>query len=452
MNSIQKSGRINRDELSEEFYFQALLEKACSLEMLSMQSLEKVQLECLAILAKQTELYNKGNSSSVRIETAKDILDSIMFTIGTALKTYPVSDDAVAAVKSGNMGTFYRQGSKQIDVMIKTAKALHAFILRDVFETDNIFYSPTIIDAINGFFKLYDPAFGAHKIHITADYPVYNPMKKKAGIEFIINYLENICYENLFCLNFSPGAVRGLLCGYIDDYQGSVINIYEHVLSAVIGCVLSGANPRLLSLNRPNLKYLEGLLKGKTGPEIDLIVAGAFVKAGGIFSFPEGVKRYISRSLPLIARSIEVAEKNSTLKSVFIIPEDPAKGAKLCISPGEKMDDELYRSVISGIMKSRTVKDKFAVISKYIGSLADLEDVLLDAGLSGNEIIYVLRRLSRTEIAVLLKKYPASPGYEISELRTNEQVLRKSLYKYIYSLPAGKQNRLIKISETMQME
>jgi hypothetical protein len=116
------------------------------------------------------------------------------------------------------------------------------------------------------------------------------------------------------------------------------------------------------------------------------------------------------------------------------------------------MDDELYRSVISGIMKSRTVKDKFAVISKYIGSLADLEDVLLDAGLSGNEIIYVLRRLSRTEIAVLLKKYPASPGYEISELRTNEQVLRKSLYKYIYSLPAGKQNRLIKISETMQME
>jgi hypothetical protein len=321
MGNIERAGRILRQDLSEESYFQSLLEQASYLEMLQPNNLEKIQLGCLAILAKQSALYTKGASSSVRTETAKNILASIMFTIGISLKTYPVPDDAVDALKSEKMETLYDQGLKRINVMIRTAKTLHSLILRDVFETPNVFYAPTVVDAITGFFKLYDPAFGAHEIHITADYPVYNPMKKKNGIEFILDYLECVSHENAFCLYFPASAVHRLLSGYDSGYAETVLNIYEPVLTTVIGCVLSGANARLLNLGKPDLKYLEKLFDGKPGLKVRSMVSKALKDSKKVFAFPRGLERYMEQSLPLIASSIEIAAESHTLKRIFIIPK-----------------------------------------------------------------------------------------------------------------------------------
>ena len=38
--------------------------------------------------------------------------------------------------------------------------------------TDNELYNGTAYGGMAGFFKLYEPRFGAHHIHITADYPL----------------------------------------------------------------------------------------------------------------------------------------------------------------------------------------------------------------------------------------------------------------------------------------
>jgi hypothetical protein len=321
MKSIEKFGKIDRTKLSEEFYFQSLMELGFELEMLSPADLERIQLECLAILAKQTELYTKGNSSSIRIEAAKDILASIMFAIGAFLKTFPLPDYALAVLKSEKMDALYQLGLKRIASMLRTAKITHASITRSLFETKNVFYNETVIYAMEEFFKKYDPAFGAHKIHISADYPVYLPVMHSAGIEFILGYLENISRENSFCLRFPPAAVHKVLYGYVEEFEKMVVNIYEPLLTSAAGCVLSGADPRLLNLTVSNISFLEGLFRKKSDRDIKMMLSEAFGKIQETFAFKPGVAEYMNKSLPQITSTIKTALMNKTPERVFIIPK-----------------------------------------------------------------------------------------------------------------------------------
>jgi hypothetical protein len=232
-----------------------------------------------------------------------------------------VVDDALASLKNEKTELLYQQGLKRIDSMLRTSKITHSAVTRNLFETKNVFYNDTVIDALEGFFKVYNPALGAHKIHITADYPVYMPVKQAAGIEFILKYLENISYENSFCLRFPPAAVHRLLCGYANGYEDIVFNIYEPLLTTAIGCVLSGTDPRLLNLTASNLKFLEKLFVKKNGREIRTLISESFVKIQKIFSFQPGVKQYIDSSLQQITSTIEIALENRTPGRIFIIPK-----------------------------------------------------------------------------------------------------------------------------------
>ncbi len=235
MESIERISTIDKSRLSGEHYFQSLLEQAYALGMLSDTDLKNVQFGCLSVLSRQTEGYNGGKSSSIRVENAENILTSIMFTMGVWLKTFQCPDDAVVVIKNEKIEDLYQNGLKRIDTMIKSTKGLHAAILRNLIDSENVFYRSTVVDAIKGFFKLYYPEFGAHEIHITADYPMYNKVEKLAGIEFIQKYLENIYLENLFCSNFKAEDIHHLLCGYDEHYQNLLFNIYEPVLCAATG-------------------------------------------------------------------------------------------------------------------------------------------------------------------------------------------------------------------------
>ena len=188
-NGLDKIYVIDRAQLSDELYFQSLLEQAHSKGILSNNDIERLQYECLTLLAEKTERYNSGDSSSIRVEKAQSIMTSNLFTIGLWLKTYPNPDDAVTALQNEPINELYQKGRKRIDTLLGATKAIHKKLLGQLVKTENEFYHLTIEDAINGFFKLYYPDFAAHEIHITADYPIFNPIPKLAGIEFINAYV-----------------------------------------------------------------------------------------------------------------------------------------------------------------------------------------------------------------------------------------------------------------------
>jgi hypothetical protein len=236
-NSLDKTRVIKRELLREEDYLQSLLEQAREKGLLGDIDLERLQYECLALLARKAERFNAGDSSSIRVEKAQSIMESIFFTLGLWLKACHSPDDAVALLRNEPIENIYGKGRKRIGTMLKAAKALHAKLLLELIETPNVFYAATLRDAILGFFKLYDPDYAAQEIHIAVDYPLFNPMPRLAGIEFVKAYVAGAYYENQFCGRFPAETIHRILAERVPAYEGLgyeelLVNIYGHVLAA----------------------------------------------------------------------------------------------------------------------------------------------------------------------------------------------------------------------------
>lgn len=452
MANIEKISKIKRETLSSEHYFQSLLEQAYMAQLLSEAELEKIQFDCLALLAKKTERFNGGDSSSIRIEKAQGILASIMFTIGVSLKAYPSPDDAVSALQSMGVDAICAEGRKRIDKLVEQAKLYHGPLVRHLLQTKNVFYSPTVVDGINGFFKLYDAEFTAQEIHITADYPIYNKAKRLLGIEFIIQYLKQLHCENLFCTHFSDEDIHHLLCGYDEEYENLLLNIYEPVLAAALGSVIADVPANSLEITPEIQSFLYHHFAGKMRTEIEKMLHDALSKLAENLSFSYSLIEYVQQSLPLLTVAIESAIKTRNLERVFIVPQYPENNPKLTISYGEKMDNARYRKVLELFMSCGSMTDKISIMKNHINSLADLEDLLLDAELSADEMMVILKSISPAEIAALMKKY--SPAYEMSftELRDCEKVLCDGLYWFVASLPSEQQVWLEKAVKALEVE
>lgn len=452
MENIEKISKIKRETLNSEHYFQSLLEKAYISQLLSEVELEKIQFDCLALLAKKSERFNGGDSSSIRIEKAQDILASIMFTIGVALKAYPNPDNAVSAVQSIGVEAIHTKGRKRIDILVEQTRKQHLLLVSHLMQTNNVFYSSTIVDGINGFFKLYDADFAAHEIHITADYPVYNKTNRLLGIEFIMQYLKQLYFENMFCTYFSHEDIHHLLCGYDERYENLLPNIYEPVLASALGCILADAPVDLLEITPEIQSLLYHQFSGKDHPKIEQMLHDALSKLSETLSFSDSLIVYVKQSLYQLATAIESAIKAENLERVFIVPKYPEDNPKLIISYGEKMDNELYRKVLTEFMKSESMTEKINIMKNQINSLADLEDLLLDAELNADEIIIILKSLSPAEIVALMKKY--NPSYEMSftELRNCEKIFCEGLYKFVASLPLEQQVLFAKTVNSLELE
>lgn len=414
--------------------------------------MERLQFECLTLLASKTERYNSGDSSSIPVEKAQDIMTSILFTIGLWLKTFPNPDDAVAALQQNPISELYQEGRKRIDSMLMATKTIHTKLLHQLVDTKSVFYSDTFVGGILGFFKRYYPDYATHEIHITADYPLFNPMPKLLGIEFIKAYIEAASFENQFCSCFAAEDIHHLLSGYAEDYQRLLINIYELILTAAIGCIVSGLDCSRLDITKAGAQFLCQEFVEKPKSTILATITKAVNELSQHFQFSRELKGYIQSSLPLLANKIEVAAREQRLNRVFFFPAFPENDPTIIFSYGEKMHDELYRKVIAEIGQCRDVQDKIAIVKEHIHSLADLEDVFLDAEMTGEELGSVLRELGLPEITALYKKYRPMSDIDVFELREPEQLLRMCLQRHISALPDKQQDLINQASKAMQEE
>ena len=285
MRDIEKFGEIYRFNLSEEFYVQSLLEIAVQKNILTLEELENIQVQCIQLLNSQIEKYNNGQSSSVRVEVAEGIMKSIFYTIGIQLKTVPNPKDAVQMLKATAIEKLYQLGRKRIDQKLKATKVFANMMLENKIDTPQEIYNATVTEGVKGFFKIYNPNFEAHEIHITADYPICVPIGGFVGIEFMQKYVETINYENMFCRYFSSEAIHHLLSGYQEEYQYLVMNIYEKVLTTAIGCKILGKDSRDLTITKIQKNYLLHFLSAQSDEQLKEIV----LKAAKLLKYELGI-------------------------------------------------------------------------------------------------------------------------------------------------------------------
>lgn len=434
--AIENFSNIEANKLDPEFYFTSLLEEALKKSLLTPEELTKIQMQCLQLLATKAKQYAGFDSSSVQIETAEELLTSIQFTIGLHLKSAPSSVSAIQLLKQEPLEDLYRKGYKKVQDKMRVSKHLHAMVLRSLLKTDHYTYRVTVVDGIKGFFMLYNEALYAHKIHITADYPLCNPFQSLAGIEFIEKYLEYIYYENQFLNCFPTDCIHELLQRVHPQYQELVFNIFEAVFTQAIGCILSSAagifKVRSLSLSSEDIITLSALFHEKSGEEIQVILEPALHQLMEYLGL-EGVqaREYYFQALETVRSNILGFSRINRVDGIFLCNKPLQNEPQILYSLKTKLNNEKYRLLVNEILECRHSSDRLSIIRKNISSLEDLLDIITDGELDSNEIKAVLNPLDIIDKAAILKlcreEYAAPEGE--SEAAQNLQNYIKSLDK-----------------------
>jgi hypothetical protein len=405
MNSIEKQYLIKKEKLNQECYLQSILREAYDLKLLTDSELEHIQMQCLQLLAKQTERYTSGDSSSVKVETAESILQSIFYSIGMYLKSFQDTDKSLEVLKQIPIIELYQNGKRLIEASFSSTKEILYEVQNNIIITDNIAYNDTIKKGIQIFFSSYDVEFAAQDTTGSIDYPLSNDKMELVGIEYINSYVKKLSFENKFCKNFTDSDIHCLLLGYDQHYKDLLINIFGLVLTNLVGSLLANKNTLKLNIEQSDRVYLQQKLANLSKDNLNIMLQGVSVQLCKQFKITESsLQKYVATTVMELSDRIKNALENNSLESIFISLKGNYTQASLQFEDGMKMNDELFRSVASEIRECRFVRDKITIIKREIHSIIDLIDILEGDCIFDNELSEVFKSLGDMELALLLKE------------------------------------------------
>lgn len=275
-----------------------------------------LQLSLWRFLGKRTQRYTTGDSSSVAVETAQELLSSICFTLNLCLKEKGLSPRLLI---SQEPDALFHEGVEILQSKIEEAKLLWQSACLSAPEIVNYSYQDTL-RSIGSFWRYYDFRFLAHQIPCDIDYQLCHPVsEEEQGVEYIIAYLRRIILENQILRLFEPSLAIGLLERYCPDYKGLLINLSEPVITNAVALALLGKPPFTLKLSEQDQQNLFALLDSLPASQREGVLAkGAeqFCRSAGITdSF---ARSYVTQAATDLGPRISSALPTDSLAGIFI--------------------------------------------------------------------------------------------------------------------------------------
>ena len=382
--------------VENNFYLELL--NNSNLANISNEEKEMMQIKLWTLLGKVTERYTMGDSSSVPVEIAEELLKSITFLLNKEMKN---PQSIVKLFESEGLESAWKHSWTTIEKDIAKGKELLEEVIKTSTGIENISYEDTVVEICSGL-KAYDYRFFAHEIPCSIDYQLSNAVSEDLqGIDFINEYLTRLLFENKFCNNFEKEKIIGILNSYCKDYKGLLINIFEPVLTNVIGLDLVEADIFELEMKSYEREVLLYTFKNMTIKEIEeeLIKAANNVcnKLKIVNNFEVNYVKITA--LNLLPR-IEEGIKNNNLANIFLsykIEEDKLEDIFV---DNKSMDDERLRKLIDEIRVCRFTSDKITIIHNEVKSLEDLVEILNNC-IWEDEVEELVNSLSKEEIEAL---------------------------------------------------
>lgn len=198
---------------------------------LSAEQIVEFQLQTTQLLSEEILRYNHHQSSSIRVEAAQSLMESLLYSVSAALRAYP---DPAAALKAHSVKELREEGLALLKQYIEECGALLEEVRTTRVDTELIAYNNTIDTAIEGFLEAYDPEFAAQETTALIDYPLYRDDFSVTGVLYIRNYLKQLKRENEFCSRYEAEEIKVLLLAHGTkhhlDYRELLINIPELIL------------------------------------------------------------------------------------------------------------------------------------------------------------------------------------------------------------------------------
>lgn len=407
VQTIAYAGRMpDRGMLDERYYMQSILQHGYMAGILSDGDLASVRDQLTTLLSQKAGELTDGTSSSISVETAGELMSSMTFVTGVRLKEYECPEHAAEAVRDSRIGDLFQEGLDSVRCKVSRTRRIHRRITDGLFETPSVYYRSTVEDGINGFFRLYEPETGAHKLHITVDYPAFKGRPELDGIEFIERYLSYIEAEDSFCRLFRPKNVHRLMCGITPDYPSCPVNIFEPVMMAAVGLVICGRPAGTLELCMEDIRRLSNVFRGKSLMETSMYIEKAVRLMYRELGMSRSSLRYAVSCVPQMAMAVREAVKNGTLDRIFVIPASDSHENEVKLAWGEGMSADDYTRLTDRLDAAGSSSEMADLILDATDSMSDFADLVSEGLLDREDIRVILGRLPAEMIAVLKKQYP----------------------------------------------
>ncbi|WP_196000402.1 DUF6179 domain-containing protein [Clostridium sp. 1001271B_151109_B4] len=369
-----------------------------NLANISNEEKEIMQIKLWTLLGKVTERYTMGDSSSVPVEIAEELLKSITFLLNKEMKN---SQSIVKLFESESLESAWKDSWATIEKDIAKGKELLEEVMKTSTGIENISYEDTVVEIEKGI-KVYDYRFFAHEIPCSIDYQLSNAVSEDLqGIDFINEYLTRLLFENKFCNNFEKEKIIEILKSYCKDYKGLLINIFEPVLTNVIGLDLVEADIFKLEIKSYEREVVLYTFKNMTIKEIEEeLIKSANSVCNKLKIVSDFEINYVKMTALNLLPRIEEGIKNNNLENIFLsykIEEDKSEDIFV---DNKAMDDERLRKLIDEIRVCRFTKDKIAIIHNEVKSLEDLVEILNNC-IWEDEVEELVNSLSKEEIRAL---------------------------------------------------
>lgn len=210
------------------------------------------------LLAHQVRQYTGGESTSLPVETAQALFQSVCFSLGLdpeqpALWRRELLEDDLAER--------WRAGQARIRDQLTKGKELWRIVCASLPPADNRAMRDTL-RSIGGFWRRYDPRFFAQEIPCDIDYQLALPVpSKQQGVDYVVTYLERLAVENRFLQRYSPEVLCPVWEAYCPNYRQEVGNLFEPVGINALGKILLGQSQERLTFSPEERAALADLFR-----------------------------------------------------------------------------------------------------------------------------------------------------------------------------------------------
>ena len=265
--------------------------------------------ELYRLLSERIARYTMGDSASVPADTARRILESILYCLDLHRRF-----SAADAPGVSSLAERWQAGVREAKRIAKRAKLLLLQAQRTPPPLTNIAYCDTM-DALPSFFAAYDADFFAQEIPCSFDYPLSHPVSETLlGAEYMQDFLRRLLAESSLLRAFSSEAISALYARYYIDYADLLVNLFLPAAEMATLCALAGEDARALSLSSAGMAQVSRALSQAEENEAQAMMRDAAARAleerGLRGDFLRDYMQKTALDLLVRLRAVNIAEKN----------------------------------------------------------------------------------------------------------------------------------------------
>jgi hypothetical protein len=412
LRRVDGEALIKKEDLDKNQYFISIIDRSSQSGLIGRPETDNIQAGISALLQKLILKYTGGDSSSVKIETAVNILYSVYYILDAYAAGLDRPGDMITALHEKSMAEIYNEGVEIVAACVEETKNLYKEISETKLEIPLEIYNDTINIAMPEFFRTYDIEFAAHDITASMDYPLAFDDMTIRGIFYIRQYLEKLQLETRFCSAFSLKSILELLQDYGRKFSIDItytpFNLFETLFDQSVFSVLSGSGIGEITVYRQKFEHLNQVLYGKSHKNIQSLIDDAVNRVADKFDITDTkMIDYMNRYKTQFAKRFIIAFKNGNLSNMVIIDGENSDDGKIVFKDGERISDENFAGLVDLVQICQSTGEKIKMITANVHSIADYKDILEQDCLYGDEFTAAFEVLSDIALVVL--------GYTIFE-------------------------------------